>query len=355
MGQFDMVQGVSAQPTLRSILGGNMAQQMSGDAFAMIFQQMMDGDLLAQLAQSLQKDEEEIGAQMAAEMMSIMPNMQPDMLFPMLQGTEMNVQNLRLELEQENPHMQKLQEFFSAIKTEDVQEIAEVTKKLTPDEFYTVLSSVWKEQPTQPIDFRLQGDAVRAAKQMLDSEEKHPVEALDIESLQLDVDAKRFLPTDRIMQKEELIQTNTEEIVNQVKTGILDNVAKGKSEFVIRLKPEGIGEIVVKMSEDKSHISLKILTASTQTAKLISNEVTALQNALRPLHAEVQQISVVPENQLSEYTTQTGMTNQDNHFAGQQFANQNHDPSNRPKNQQDVEFGSAMQSTLEDDGLDTYI
>ena len=60
-----------------------------------------------------------------------------------------------------------------------------------------------------------------------------------------------------------------EQISTQVKDGLLDNTAQGKNEFVIRLKPEGIGEVIVKLSANREKIELNIFTSSIQTAKLI--------------------------------------------------------------------------------------
>ncbi len=141
-----------------------------------------------------------------------------------------------------------------------------------------------------------------------------------------------------------------------MKNSIFENVAKGKNEFVVRLKPEGIGEIVVKLSEDKEKISLSILTTSTQTARLISNEVAALQNALKPLNAEVQEITTIAGNeQAAQYSAQNQMTDQGKQSHSQQ------EPSHSRRGQRvagvEEDFDGTVEAGLAagDDVLDTYI
>ncbi|MCQ4735691.1 flagellar hook-length control protein FliK, partial [Anaerotruncus colihominis] len=79
--------------------------------------------------------------------------------------------------------------------------------------------------------------------------------------------------------------------MEQLKMGIQENYAANRDEFVVKLKPDGLGEITVKLVQRENSIALSILASSPQVARLISNEVAALQNALRPLQAEVTQIS----------------------------------------------------------------
>lgn len=110
----------------------------------------------------------------------------------------------------------------------------------------------------------------------------------------------------------------------------------------------------MKLSEDKSKISLSIFTSSTQTAKLINDEVVSLQNALRPLHTEVQQVVVMPNEHTAEYAAQSSMEHR-GQFSGQQFSNnsQGHQSSSA-QTQDSSEFESVVQ-TIAEEGLDTYI
>lgn len=131
---------------------------------------------------------------------------------------------------------------------------------------------------------------------------------MDVESLQADVNAGRFLTAQP--EAAQLPLPSAEEIGKQLKTGILHQTAQGKSEFIVRLEPEGIGEIVVKISDDREHMALSIFTASTQAARLISNEVATLQEALRPLQVQVQQVTLLPTEQAVSYASQSALTDQ---------------------------------------------
>jgi len=152
---------------------------------------------------------------------------------------------------------------------------------------------------------------------------------------------------------------DAEEIAKQVKAGILENVAKGQSEFVVRLKPDGIGEIVVKLADTKDKISLSIYTSDERAARLISGEVASLQSALRPLNAEVQEITTVSANeQAGQYSAQNQMTDQGRQFFGQQ-------PSHEGSNSHRGGFAGGVEEDFDnaveagaisgDEALDTYI
>jgi len=357
MEQAIAVQVAAAQPSLRKLLSLDAGQAASGDPFAMIFQQLMMGQggdpeelLFPLLSDGMSEDENLMGAHMTAEMLFTMPGIPPQMILSQMQSSEMGLQNAS------NPGapLNDLQAngLFAAMAAEE-QNVPIENENQTAQDFYTVLSKAWKEPVLPAMGLHFQDGAVREAKQLLANQMKQPVEAVDLEGLQNEVDAKRFFPADMMMPSQEAILPDPNEITAQLKDGILENVARGKNEFVVRLKPEGIGEIVVKLSEDKSKITLSIFTASAQTAKLISNEVASLQNALRPLHAEVQQITVASGGHVAEYAAQTAMDDQRQFSDQHNFGGHSQNPTGT-HSREDSEFGNTIQQTLEE-VLDTYI
>lgn len=114
---------------------------------------------------------------------------------------------------------------------------------------------------------------------------------LDVEALQAAVDSRQYVP-EAVSARQET--PDVREIAEQLKTGILDNLRRGKNEFVVKLRPEGLGEITVKLTEAKNEVSLRIVTSSAAVGRMIADDVNALQNALRPLRAQVQEIVTVP-------------------------------------------------------------
>jgi len=75
----------------------------------------------------------------------------------------------------------------------------------------------------------------------------------------------------------------------QIFEGLSRNLPTSKGEFVIKLIPEGLGEITVRLLSSEGRTTLRMITASAETARLINQDLPALQNALKPIKVEVQQ------------------------------------------------------------------
>ncbi len=362
MENISVAQAMGTQSAgLRSMLGLGGGQQISGDPFAMIFQQMTDGDgenvldmLFSQLTgEDNKKDANQMAMQMMAEMLFSNPA-----LLPMLQAEQPAVAEAMLA---ELGNVRGITDIVGELVEQQILTDAqpeenplESKENMTQQEFYSVLQNAWKEeqQPTT-MGFSLQHNAVREAKQLLAQRPKEEnTQALDVESLQAAVDQNRFSPFEKVLEHKEFQLPDTNEIAQQVKGGILDNVAKGKNEFIVKLEPEGIGEIVVKLSENKDRISLTIFTASEQTAKMISNEVAALQNSLRPLNAQVEQIITAPDAQSAAFAAQTALADQ-NSQSNRQFMEDWQRYQGSEQQQDGEEFSDMV--VQPEDRLDTYI
>ena len=355
MEQIEAVQSVSKQPGFREAARAKSRGVIQGDAFAALIQQLLgsgsdDSGPFAPLEGDERGKMNEMGAQMAAEMLYMMPNVQ------MLLQAPAQTQQLT-GIVGDNSRIVSV--FGTAQTVEPPVQQPEGTPamgaEMEPDRFYSVL---WdsKREPAMPKTEGLQwqDEAIRIAKDLLEVKKENNAPPLDIGSLQADVDMGRFLPVDGILKKHSDPLLDIPDISEQLKSGILDNVAKGKNEFIIRLQPEGIGEIVVKLSESKEKIALSIFTSNEQTARLITNEVVSLQNALRPLQAEVQQIVVASEEYAGAYAAQTATSDQEHTFQEHTFSGQGGHSANG-RSQDGDEFENAVQAILADDGLDTYI
>ncbi len=145
-----------------------------------------------------------------------------------------------------------------------------------------------------------------------------------------------------------------EELANQVQQEMKKNIALGKKEFTVKIKPEGIGEIVVKLSEEKNFVSLKIIAASSATAKLISAEVMALQEALKPLNAAVVQIENIEDKIMPQFSNNADMGNH-NQFSNQSFFDKRQGASSGSSFRMDDEEEEISYISIEDDKMDTYI
>lgn len=197
--------------------------------------------------------------------------------------------------------------------------------------------------------------AVLQAQQLMTNrttEDSLPVEAIDVEAMQKRVDEGVYLNDTTKTGENRLPEPG--ELLKQAESGIRQNLAAGKSEFVVKLKPDGLGEITVKLIEGENKLSLTIVTASSETAKLLTGELEALKLSLRPLNTEVREIIVQnPETrqQEAQNATFTGF------HQGQQSQQQGARQQQGGRSQDDYlgleEAPSEWKTVLSE--LDTYI
>ena len=307
---------------------------------------------------------------MAAEMLAMMPGMNfpaSDLIALMEQdtavsGTALEILSTVMNSPQGRTQLPALLSQLEGLSRQGEGEEETAVLSQGDKDFVELLAAAWKETPEDaakpPVPLTLDHSAIRAAKELMEQNRKgNQTETLDIESLQADVNARRFMPAEALSQKQSLPVPDAQEIAKQLKTGILENLAKGKNEFLVRLKPEGLGEILVKLSETKDKVSLSIFTNDSQTARLISGEVASLQSALRPLNAEVQEITTVSANQeASQYSAQNQMTDQGRQFFGQQPSHEGHSSHRGGFSGTEDAFEDTVEAGLvTDDALDTYI
>ncbi|MEG0035535.1 MAG: flagellar hook-length control protein FliK, partial [Oscillospiraceae bacterium] len=110
-------------------------------------------------------------------------------------------------------------------------------------------------------------------------------------------------------------------LLDQLSTGIKQSLALGKNEFVLKLKPESLGEITVKLVEEAGKTTLSITTASAHTAKLLNGELAALREAVAPMHVEVNEVVTrtgeTPNGEMQQFDM-SGQQFADRQFEGQQ-------------------------------------
>ncbi len=146
------------------------------------------------------------------------------------------------------------------------------------------------------LDHAVRGEKVRESGE---SEEKQG--AVTLEDLQKKAEQQSILPFERmvgaklsggaaapVMSNKGV--TDATPLTNQVKTGIEEGLSKQLNQFTIRLKPEGLGEILVHMTSSGGKVALSIGVSNMDTQKLLSSEMMHLKESLQPLNAEVQEI-----------------------------------------------------------------
>ena len=111
--------------------------------------------------------------------------------------------------------------------------------------------------------------------------------------------------------------------VEQLKDGINQNISKGASEFTIKLAPEELGEITIKLIQEDGKSTLHIITASATASQMINDDLLALREAVKPMQIEVREAITTVEQ-----TAESQMQHFD--MSGQQFENQHHAFTKRP-------------------------
>lgn len=146
------------------------------------------------------------------------------------------------------------------------------------------------------LDHAVRGEKIRESGE---SEEKQG--AVTLEDLQKKAEQQSLLPFERmvsaklsggaaapVMSNRGI--TDATPLTNQLKTGIEEGLSKQLNQFTIRLKPEGLGEILVHMTSSGGKMALSIGVSNLDTQKLLSSEMMHLRESLQPLNAEVQEI-----------------------------------------------------------------
>ncbi len=323
------VQGVS----FRALQGALAGQQPVGDGFAMLFQQLMgalngEGDpmaaLLAQMGQ-MQDDAEdegvELGMQMMAEMllsgnpqaMQILEQLglEPEQVQALAQAGQNAGRVAQIE-EMQNPATQQADAAAGEQPAEQAQDTIQVFaagQNSQPEESGEDGSLMQGEH-----QFR---NAVQIAREKLGGQSKEETQQVDVDALQAHANSYRFEPAQPMQKLEATMRPDPQEVVNQLRDGILDRLGK-QDEFVVKLKPEGLGEITVSLTQQDGGISMKLLASSPQVAKLISEQVMSLQNALRPLHAEVTEISTIAPQAAENAAQYSAFSEQQQQFSRQQ-------------------------------------
>ncbi len=138
---------------------------------------------------------------------------------------------------------------------------------------------------------------------------------------------------------------NAPALQDQIANGIKENLSLQKTEFTIKLNPESLGEITVKLIEDDGNKTLQIFAAGAKTAGLINDELNGLREALRPMQVEVKDTVVA--------TSESSGSSLD-HFdmMGQNFANRQNQGENQSAWQDGEDFEQIAEEQQGDDNID---
>ena len=178
--------------------------------------------------------------------------------------------------------------------------LSEVQQKET--ETFVTLQNVGMEasqQDTQTQEFELSRsfrDAVALVKQQAQQKQQDSSEAepLDVDALQMHANAQRPQLEGQVKMQQVQADSNEQpvDLAKQISEKMLLHLEKGEREFTMKLNPESLGEITVKLLQKDGKMTLSIAAASETTVKLLNGEMEALRMAVRPMQVEVRQAVV---------------------------------------------------------------
>ncbi len=151
-------------------------------------------------------------------------------------------------------------------------------------------------------------------------------------------------------------------IAEQITDGVKANINLEKSEFTVKLNPEELGELTLKLIEENGKMVLDITVASEKTARMLNGDIAALRESVGSMNIEVREVTVSAPEEIQENNAQFNMTSQQ--FSDRQRAFQNQQQQdNKPyyaagHSSYDAEmvpndYAGRIKSAV--DGLDTYV
>ena len=196
-----------------------------------------------------------------------------------------------------------------------------------------------QEQNSQTQEFELGRsfrEAVQLIQQSAKKEKTEETEVFDVDTLQAHVDVQRNKLEGHLKMQQ--LQGNkpvqAENVSKQVSEKMLLQLQKGEREFTIKLNPESLGEVTVKLLQKDGKMTLSLAAASETTVKLLNGQLEALKQAVRPMQVEVRQAVVqTQESDSQNMGQQMDMSNGGQFFnqskqAQEQFYGQNKGSSN---------------------------
>jgi len=254
-----------------------------------------------------------------------------------------------------------------SIKSEALTQLANLLGLSSKEKLQTALKSAGVTvESGNPIAVQASfSESVVKAKEMLSenlSQQSGSSDEIDVDKLQNEL-ARSNSKTAFELSLKTTSGTSETSVLDQLKDGIKQNISVGKSEFTIKLNPESLGEITVKLIDEAGKTTLSITTASAATAKLINNDINTLKDAVASMNVEVKHAVVQTSESANSSMQQFNMSGQQ--FAGQQFSGQQsfyqmtQPTSSHADKQNSEEAFSALQGayvqTVSSDRLDAYI
>ncbi len=340
----------------------------------------------ASLAAQLKKNAEMLGAQINAEMLTINPLL--TMMLSGQAGPDAGQQALALDLPAQAQSsapigdaalsaelLSQLQGVTGAApapvaaNTHSFQSLAAALDVIDGDANMEVVTAAHSGS-AEGRALALQGQsqfkrAVSQAQQMIKTtgnDDMVDEAELDLEALQKKVDSGAFLPNlsgtsktgaPLIAEAGSTPDAQEQEIFAQIKASVTRHAEDGATDFTIKLRPEGLGEITVKLLETGGKVTLSLAASDANVQRLLGSELNNLRDIMRPYNVEVSQVVQTNEAQGMSMQQQFSQQFSQHSYTGQQ---QNPSFAYDPDYGESAKTGEPAQAAVPPDSvLDAYI
>ncbi|MEG0692867.1 MAG: flagellar hook-length control protein FliK [Oscillospiraceae bacterium] len=214
----------------------------------------------------------------------------------------------------------------------------------------TVLNTANSEESESSSELLFNGNmnfqnAVMQAQKLMKGQSKESMDSLDdlsADALQQAIGQSKF---DTVLNEKQMSTTaqtplDITDLAQQVKNGLSNSALGNQKEFSVKLKPEGLGEVTIKLMESQSKLSVSIVTATSEVAKLLNNELSTLRETMRAMQIEVKDVIVQPQNDFGSMQQNL----QQQMFQGQS----NQFGENRHTNRSNLQFTNVVEPEILD-------
>lgn len=299
-----------------------MAMLFQGGVLPQLISAMGDTQQAQQLTQEMQMLLQSVQATQQA-------TVQPAAILQQLEGGSLpQLKNLLTQMKEQPKEFAALMKTsgLSDEQAQSLQKLIQGTDMFTAVQTQTVQKTVDVQQLFQAYSERnaLQNDVKEGLKTAQAQDGSDDDTVLDMDALQ----AQMNMRSNALNQQVKIGQLTAaqdaqpeEPIAKQVTQQMQMNLEKGSTEFTIRLRPENLGEITVKLVQKDGAMTLLLAADSENTKKLLNTNLEALREAVRPMQVEVRE-AVVQTQQADGENMSRQMDMSNGQFFNQQQAQQ---------------------------------
>ncbi|RAK23373.1 flagellar hook-length control protein FliK [Anoxybacillus vitaminiphilus] len=159
-----------------------------------------------------------------------------------------------------------------------------------------------KPDGKQPMLSTLQDE--NAFAQMIDEEKPTSMDTKNILLTTVSRQASMNMSESVIMleqskSKHDIQQSFIHQFLDIIKAGKFTNLKNGQSQFIIRLHPEHLGSLTIKLFQENGELTAKIIASTTSAKELIEASIQQIRHVIPTENISVEKFDVFIENQFA--------------------------------------------------------